>query len=243
MRFLWEEYGLTFSNDALMSAVLTVLTAGLPGQSVRKEERASRFRKYIVQAIGTHRISTEHLFAIFLVTLPGLEDRWIHMRGFETVLRYLIDSGNLTALTSNKPFLSLVLSMIGRLQVGSRRPHHTLPDGFAYNLICDLKSLSEQLQPPSQTLSLLIESASLSAIFPNGHKTTFLSGLLNAIEHIRTQIFMFACRYKRDEKFQPPIPSGELIAAEEKLNVLENSALVKEIFTRVRNLLWSTLIR
>jgi hypothetical protein len=242
MRFLWGEYGLTFSNDALMSAALAVR---LPLHSMSKEERDSKIRKSIVKAICTQRLSTEHLFAIFFAILrpPTLEDMWIHMSGFVTVLQHLMDHCTLSASTSNKPLVSVILTMIVDLQRRAQCLHRSLSPGFAYKLICDLKYLSEQLQPPSQGFSLLIESASLSRIFPNGQKTTFLSGLMFALEDIWTHMFVFVYRSSRDEQFQHPIPYGELIKAEEKLRVLENSALVREIFTRVRTLLWSNLIR
>jgi hypothetical protein len=233
MRFLWGEYGLTFSNDALMSAVLI---RKLPEQSMRKEERNSKFRQSIVKAICTQAISTEHLFAIFLVMFDptiAVECRWIHMKGFETVLRYLIDHGTLSALANKKPLLSVLLCMVSYLQRRAQHRHRSFPHGLAYKFISDLKYLSEHLQPPSQTVPFLIESASLSAIFPNGLKTPFLSGLVGALDHIETDIFMFVYGLSQDEPFQPPIPSGELITAEEKFRVLENSALVKEIFTRV----------
>jgi hypothetical protein len=242
MRFLWGEYGLTFSNDALMSAALAVQ---LPYHSTSKEERDSKLRKSIVKAICTQRLSTEHLFAIFFAILrpPTFEHRWIHLNGFVTVLQHLIDHRTLSASKSNKPFLSIVLFMVVYLQRAAQDLHRSLSHGFAYKLVCDLKYLSEQLQPPSQSFSLLIESASLSGMFPNGHKTTFLGGLMYALEDIWAHMFMFVHRSSRDEQSQPSIPYAELIKAEEKLRVLEDSAIVREIFIRVRALPWSNLIR
>jgi hypothetical protein len=61
LRYLWNHHGLTFSNEALRSAVLAIILES--GQAC--ESRLSRFRRAMMKSLQAGKVEKGHLFAVF----------------------------------------------------------------------------------------------------------------------------------------------------------------------------------
>jgi hypothetical protein len=233
LRYLWKEYGLTFANESVMSAVLLIR---LPTCEVGNAKRYSRFMKSTRKAIATQKVSTDHLFAIFLVITnsPSVDHTWAHLIGFVTVLRHLIENSLLlTGLNNCKVFLSLLGYIISVVRRYARQFFFRTSERTAYEFICNLRYLSERLQHPSQSFAHLVESPFFDRREVGDGLFMNIGGLLQALNDALLNPFVFVYEMIQARESQAQSGSRELDIAEQKLRVLENSTIVKEIFTHV----------
>jgi hypothetical protein len=229
LRYLWNHHGLTFSNEALRSAVLAVI---LPRVSEAYESRVSRFRRAMMKSLQGGKVEKEHVFAVFFLVMHSFNyTSWIHILGFEAVLRHLIQqSSPIRNFNSDIPLIDIFGYMILEVQRRAMGMTNVTSDERIHKLISDLRSLSRQLQHPSSHLASLLGSTFLSASFPNLAKTHLLGGLGGVLLDIEVHLFQFVHETVREDENA----ATELHIAQEKLEIFESDITVTEVFERVR---------
>jgi hypothetical protein len=186
----------------------------------------------MMKSLRGGKVEKEHVFAVFfLVTHSFNSTSWIHILGFETVLRHLIQqSSPIHDFNNDIPLTDIFGYMILEVQRRAIAMTSFTPDERIHKLISDLRSLSRQLQHPSRHLALLLGSTFLSASFPNLAKTDLLGGLLDVLSDIDVHLFQFVHETVREDENA----ATELRITQEKLQIFESDATVTEVFERVQ---------
>jgi len=231
LRYLWNVRGLTFSNDALRSAVLANFLWRM-GDGRAAESRLSRFRRSMMKSLEAGKVSKDHLFGIFFLCNAQMTDNtWVHTLGFEAVLRHLIHHLSPIDDASGPICLVDMLGYMVSIVQTSTLDLNELSEPAAYRLITTLGDLVRGLQHPSRSFALHLESAFLSSSFPNRPKTELLGGVLSALHDIQVHLFLFV----HQTVCSQPNAEGELHLAEEMLRTFECATTVKETLKMVQS--------
>jgi len=245
MKFLWKEYGLTFPNESLMSAVLAVQIGPYEGKFGEGASYIERFRNLMIKSIETQNLSECHLFGIFFVGfICSLHEMWTHLRGFEAVLRFLIENHPNLQFARARPSLRHILAyMIVQCQRQAVRTVSTVPVDDVYIFVRKLGQLSCHFRNPLQFFDFQAEYALLTRGLPDYPSINWMGGLLTAIDEVQVHLFQFAYETRRANVIvQGAIAKlRSLQTAERKLEQISNSTMVLEIFRFVQNLILDVL--
>jgi hypothetical protein len=235
MRYLWNHHGLTFSNEALRSAALAGLFWHTECSYVC-QSRISRFNRAMMKSLQSGKIEKEHVFAIFFVIVYGVcvyfDDAWIHILGFEAVLRHLIQqTSDIHNFSNDISLTDILVYMTWVVQLQAMGLAGPIPKDRIHKLISDLQSLSLKLQHPSRRLALLFDSTTQSGLVSNVPTPGFLTRCHDVVSDISIHLFQFV----HETVTAQPNAVDQLHLAEEKLKMLENSPAIQQAFKKVHS--------
>jgi hypothetical protein len=249
LRHIWIQKGLALESDALVSAIVAVI-ADTMAQSSRwttshgrevSIRRHSYLRRALVKSIQKQNLSEDHLFAIFLAKhshFLEFKDIWPHILGFEAVVRFLIDKSPNGHCPFSSPYI--LTYMIVEVQRSAVSYCGNISASEICQLVSNLDDLLGRVQSRSRSLTLLMDSVSLS--FPFGN-LELLGGLLHVLAQIQVHLFQVAEGMAKASRINDQnahekeyVVIKALHAAEESLDLLKSSTVTKEVFERVWSL-------
>jgi hypothetical protein len=252
---VWKDYGLTFSNDCLMSASLAASYCSsfqrhsgvVQDNGAERDRQLSRFYVNLIKALDRKDISELHLFAISVVisveqnlARRGEEGVEPHLWGFGAVLRFLIGNRKHLIYSNGEwrpnhlfAFLLIYARVITMVCIQER----VISPKRGYELLCNLGNLSSYFENPSSAPDSRIAFAFPKQSLRNQDLGHF-QGLRSALSSIRVDLFQFALKAFRAEISEPPSSRhsqlGLLRLAEDRLKMIRNLEVVKDVFFRVK---------